>query len=269
MDNPSSTSLNTCSYHQTGIPDDWHQPRKTTNDLLSRQITKSPPKSIPVAAELYPVVGSESLALQQSAYNILHPHIHKQQEQVSLDKALTKDHVVQLPEELLSLILAPPDEDALAEMSFERSIPAVLRSYFLSWNLVYDHWTNASYPVQADYANSLKEGTYLKGLLDFAFRYLITERSRPVDASKFDIINFSPRGAESPETATQYYLIHLYTLSLSLIPNLTKTWWRDSTSRQTMIAVESWTEKYVRLLTPPLFFAPSLQAALYKHRSPP
>lgn len=213
-----------------------------------------------MAAELYPVVASESLALQQSAYNILHTHIHKQQEQVSLDKALTKDLVVKLPEELLSLILAPPDEDALAEMSFERSIPAVLRRHFLSWKLVYDHWNNASYPVQADYANSLKEGTYLNGLLDFSFRYLITERSRPVDASKFDILKSSPKEGESPEIATQYYLVHLYTLSLTLIPNLTKTWWRDSTSRQTMIAVESWTEKYVRPLTSPLLNIRPLRA---------
>ena len=202
-----------------------------------------------MAAELYPVIASESLALQQSAYGILHTHIPRQQEQVSLDKALTKDYIARLPEELLSLILAPPNEDALAEMSFEKSMPAPLSSYLLSWKLVYDHWTNASYPVQADYANSLKDGTYLKNLLDFASEFLITGRSRPVDASKFDVVNFSPGEGESPETDTQSFLVHLYTLSLICLPNLSKTWWRDSTSRQTMIAVESWTEKYVRLLT--------------------
>ena len=201
-----------------------------------------------VPTEFYPAVASESLALQQSAYDLLHRHIPKQQEQVSLDKALTKDYVALLPEELISLILAPPDEEALAEMGFERSIPAPLRSYLLSWKLVYDHWTNASYAVQADYANSLKEGTYLNNLLDFASKLLITARSRPVDASKFEIMKFSPEEGESPETDTHFFLIHLYTLSLICLPNLSKTWWRDSTSRQTMLAVESWTEKYVRLL---------------------
>lgn len=198
------------------------------------------------AAELYPVIASDSLALQSSAYNILHGHIPKQQEQVSLDKALTKKYDAQLPEELLSLIVTPPEEDTLAEASFERSMPAFLRSYLLSWKLVYDHWTNASYPVQSDYTKSLTDGAYLKNLLDLTFRFLITDRFKPVDASKFDLMKLPSAEGESPETETQHFLVHLYFLSLSCLPNLTKSWWRDSTSRQTMIAVESWTEKYVR-----------------------
>ena len=228
-----------------GTSDENHQPRAMMNELLSRHIVGLPPKMVSDASDLYQVIASESRALQQAAYSTLHDHIPKEQEQKSLDKALTKDYVARLPEELLSLILAPPDEETLAESSFERAMPPSLRSYLLSWKLVFDHWTNASYPVQADYAASLKEGTYLKGFLDFIFDILITGRTRPVDASKFDIMDFPLDEGESPERTTHHLLIHLYTLCLICLPNLSKTWWRDSTSRQTTIDVESWTEKYI------------------------
>lgn len=228
-----------------GAPDANHQPRRMVNELLSRHVTKSPPRKVPEPSGLYPIIASESPSLQQATYNILHNVIPAEQEQKSLDKALTKDYIARIPEELLSLILAAPDEETLAASDFERSMPLALRSYLLSWKLVYDHWTNASFPVQADYAASLKDGTYLNSFLDFAAETLITGRTRPVNASKFDIMDFSPQEGESPEKETHSFLIHLYTLSLICLPNLSKAWWRGSTSRQTTIDVESWTEKYV------------------------
>lgn len=215
------------------------------NELLSRHLAKSPPKTVSDTLDLYPVIASESRALQQAAYIILHDHITQEQEQKSLDKALTKDYVARLPEELLSLILAPPEEETLVDFNLERPMPLSLRSYLLSWKLVLDHWTNASYPVQADYAASLKDGAYLKSFLDFTCEILITGRTRPVEASKFDIMDFSLEESESPERVMHSCLIHLYTLVLICLPNLSKTWWRDSTSRQTTIDVESWTEKHV------------------------
>ena len=205
-----------------------------------------PPDVVSDAKVFYEILASDSVAFQQSAYRILHDHIPKTQDQISLDKALSKEYIALMPEELLSLILTAPSDEVLLKADFQRSLPAPLQSYLLSWKLVYDHWGGSSYAVQADYANTLKDGVHLKGLLDFMFDYLITRRSRPVDASKFDILNFTPDQEETPEKDFQCFLIHLYALSLTCVPNLAKSWWRDSTSRQTMLAVESWTEKYVR-----------------------
>ena len=218
-----------------------------TNELLSRQLAKMPSLVVPNPENLYQVLGSESAALQNAAYRMMHDHVPKAQEQISLDKALTNDFIARLPEELLSLILAPPNDESLSTADFQRSMPASLRSYLLSWKLVYDHWKGSSYSVQADYATSLKDGNYLKTLLDFISDYLISGRSRPVDASKYEITEFSLDQEEKPERETQSLLINLYFLSLRCVPNLSKSWWRDSTSRQTMFAVESWTEKYVGL----------------------
>lgn len=178
----------------------------------------------------------------------MHQRIPAQQEQISFDKALSKDFKTELPEELLSLILAVPSLSALAEASFERTIPPALRTYLMSWKLVFDHWTNSSFKVRADYVASLREGTYLDDLLKFTFDILMNARSKPIDASKFNIESYTPNTEDSPEKETHWLLIHLYYLSLRHLQTHTRSWWRDSTSRQTLLAVESWTEKYISRL---------------------
>lgn len=203
-------------------------------------------KDVKVEVEdLYPVLASESTALQHAAYGLLHTQIPIDQEQVSLDKALSKDFVAQLPQELLSLILAPPTTNTLAEHNFERTMAPSLRSYLLSWQLTFDHWQDASYKVQGDYVAALKEGTYLQDFLSFALSILITARTRPIDASKFSIEIYTPNTEDSPERETHWLLIHLYYLSLRYLPTLSKEWWRDTASRQLNIALEAWSEKYI------------------------
>lgn len=195
--------------------------------------------------DLYPVIASESAALQEAAYELLHSKIPANQDQISVDKALSNDLVAQLPEEIMSLILAPPSLVSMAEHNFERNIPPSLRSYILSWQLTFDHWENASYKVQADYVAALKEGSYTQDLLEFIFNVLINGRQKPVDASRYDFQTSGLRDDQVPEHETHAALIHLYYLCLRRLPSITKDWWRDSTSRQLSIAVESWTQKYI------------------------
>lgn len=223
-----------------------HQPRKIVNDLLARELSRIPASSLGNNEnDLYAVLASESLALQQAAYYVLHKRIPSMQEETSLEKALSKDHTSKIPEELLSLVLEAPTLDSFADFNFERTVPLVLRSYLLSWNIVFDHWTNASDALKADYISSLKDGTYLNGLLTLASDFLIISRSKPAEASKFSIGSYEYDPSESPEKDTQFFLTHLYYLALKHVPTLSKNWWRDSTSRQTQIALESWTEKYI------------------------
>lgn len=194
--------------------------------------------------DLYPVLASESAALQTTAFELSHRHIPSVQEQISVDKALSKDFVAQLPQELLSLILTAPTVDDLAEINLERTMPSALRSYLLSWKLTFDHWQNASYKVQADYVTALQEGTYVQDLLSLALNVLVGTRTKPVDASKFKIETYTPNLEESPEKEAHWLFIHLYYLCLRYLPAVTKTWWRDTASRQLSITVESWTEKH-------------------------
>ena len=216
---------------------------------MARQLSKISPGHITAQQELYPTLACESSALQQAAYGLLHQQIPSSQEQVSLEAALSKTYIAKLPEELLSLILAAPSLESVATANLQRGIPFPLRTYLLSWSLLFDHWTNASYKVQTDYAVSLKEGTFLKDFLDFTFQYLITGRPRPVDASRFDIVSYTPDMEDSPEKDTQWMLVHLYYLCLKHLPSLSKIWWRDECQRHLQRPVEAWTEKYVSFVT--------------------
>jgi hypothetical protein len=60
---------------------------------------------------------------------------------------------------------------------------------------------------------------------------------------------------DNPERDVQYLLSHLFYLSLTHLPSLVKSYYLDIRSRQTSLAVESWTAKYIS----PIIIASSLQ----------
>lgn len=228
-----------------GTCDEAHNPRKVVNELLAQLLKGFSQEPVTNVVDLYPTLGSQSLILQISAFEILHHHIPKAQEQISLDKALEKDFVAKLPEELLSLILTAPSVKNLTEATLKRTTLLALNTYLLSWKLIFDHWTGSSYKVKSDYAICLRDGNYLVQLLELIYEILIGSRSKPVNASQFLIEAYSPDVSESSDKELQSLLIHLYFLALKCLPNLSKAWWRDIATRQTAIAVEAWTEKYV------------------------
>ena len=229
------------------VTDETHQPRRIINEVLSRQLSKFIPSRVSDPSDLYPIIACESAALQKSAYEMLHQLIPSNQEQVSLDAALSKSYTARLPEELLSLIIAAPDSN-MSIRSLHSTTLLPLHSYLLSWILVFDHWTNASFKVRADYVECIKEGAYLKSLLSLTFAFLISERARPVDASKFDVESYTAGIQDSLDKDVQWLLIHLYYLTLKHLPTLSKAWWRDDSSRSLQRPVESWTEKHVSFL---------------------
>ncbi|KAF2083345.1 RING zinc finger protein-like protein [Saccharata proteae CBS 121410] len=226
------------------VEDYYHQPLKITTELLARQISPISMSNLGIVEELFPLLMTESGSVQQAAFDILHKQIPAVQEQISLDAALEKA-AARLPDELLSLILEAPTMDSLAEESFQRTMPLKLRGYLFSWLLIFDHFSNSSYKVKKDYIENLKEEGYVANLLDFLFDFLGHGKGKPVDVSKFDVTAYDFDGSETPEKETQYLLTHLYFLCLKHLPSLAKAWWIDCKSRQKVIAVESWTEKFI------------------------
>ena len=217
------------------------------NDLIFRLVLKKAPSEFAdlSAEDLYPIMACGSSSLQEAAYHILQGKIPSNQEQLSIEAALSDDFTAKLPEELLSLILASPAPDLRGTTSFQREIPLPIRTYLLGWILIFDHWKNASYKLQNLYADCVKDGSYLKGLLAFTFNHLITRRPRPVDASRFTVDHFDLRGEDSPDKSFQWLLCHIYYLCLLHLPLMSKAWWRDDTSRQLQRPIEEWTGKYV------------------------
>lgn len=167
-----------------------------------------------------------------------------------MDKALDKEFYAKLPDELLSLIVVAPSPSELNGANLAIYEPHALRSYLLSWKLIFDHWTNSSDKIKVDYATTLKEEPYLQRLLDFAYQTLIRNRPKPFDASALEISSFVPDALKTFNEETYELLVHLYYLSLKHVPSLCRSWWRDTTLRQTALAVETWTEKHVSLKLP-------------------
>ncbi|KAI9882616.1 MAG: hypothetical protein M1823_005635 [Watsoniomyces obsoletus] len=103
-----------------------------------------------------------------------------------------------------------------------------------------------SYKVKTDYISQLVEGKHVPSFLDCIASLFYHDRgNKTIDASRFDIISFSPNTESNPEREAEWLAVHLYYLSLKYLPAVTKAWWIDSPRRQMAQAIESWTEKYI------------------------
>jgi hypothetical protein len=91
--------------------------------------------------DIFSLLAVQCKDIQRAAYEIFHRSIPQAQEQVSFDVALSKT-TVNLPDELLSLLLEPPKADVITEIDDEKAWLS-LRSYLLSWKIVFDHFSNS------------------------------------------------------------------------------------------------------------------------------
>ncbi|KAL4914937.1 hypothetical protein BDW62DRAFT_189604 [Aspergillus aurantiobrunneus] len=218
-------------------------PRDLTVDRLSRLIKTMPIGNLEDVSRVYPLLTSHSLVLQHAAFTLLHRYIPTVQEQVSFDVALSKSEV-KLPYELISLLLEAPTMESISLSYGDDKTWADIRSYLLSWTLVFDHFANASFTLQEQYASSIKEHDVLPSLLEFMFDFLQRGNGKLVDASKLEIRAFELDQSEGYEKEIQWLLVHLYFLCLRHLANLTKAWWIDAKKR-IKGPVETWTEKFI------------------------
>lgn len=230
-----------------------NQPRAITTDLLQRQLNSV---KLPAAevAELFPLMASEEQSIQDAAFRLLHRTIPEAQQENSLDVVLDKK-IVHLPEELLSLLLHAPSMQMFSSTEEPREkVWLGIRRHLLSWKLVLDHFTNASYKLQGHYTDDIKECGSLPPLLDFICDILRIASGKPLDASRFDIKEFDLGAGDSLEREAQWLSVHLYYLCLLHVPSLVKDWFIDQKNR-IKSPLESWTQKHVS----PLMVSASLE----------
>ena len=231
----------------SGRSDAMHQPMGIVNTQIARQLRNVDVAHVPDLGAVYPLLGTQSRPIQKVAFDILHRYIPTTQEQLSVDVALSADAAesLQLPPEILSMIIEAPEPEDDMVIEFAREMPIAIRGYLLSWILVYDHFENASFKVRSIYVDSLKEGAYMTPLLNFISTTIFTP-TRPFDASKVSIQTYTADTTENPLHDLRWLSTHLYYLSLSRTPSLVKSWWLDtSRNRSTVLAVEAFTEKYM------------------------
>lgn len=113
-----------------------------TVELLCSLLNTIPIKSLEHVNKIFPLLTAQSRTVQRAAYIVLHRYIPEVQEQVSFDVALSKS-TARLPLELLSLLLEAPTMESINTSDGEDKMWTGIRSYLLSWKVVFDHFTNA------------------------------------------------------------------------------------------------------------------------------
>ncbi|KAI1211084.1 uncharacterized protein F4807DRAFT_421542 [Annulohypoxylon truncatum] len=225
------------------------QPVEIIDSIICRLVEKIPLGHIKDLSELYGLVASDSRGIQTAAFTLLHKALPAAQEELSLNVLLEKKDA-QLPDELLSLLLDAPTLDIYPDDVLAR-FPTPIRSYLLSWLLVFDSFKAASFKVRSDYADNLKAANYVGPLMEFTFDVLGHSLARPLNLDKANFTveqikdyDLKLAEAETEERSMQWLLIHLYYLVLKYVPGLFKAWYLECRSKQTKIAVAGWMTKY-------------------------
>lgn len=131
------------------------------------------------------------------------------------------------------------------------AFPSSLRSYLLSWKLLFEAYSASQFKVRDDYTEQLKGENLTGPLFDFMFDVLGHSAAHPLNLDRENlgvdrICEFDVRlaEAETGEYNLHWLLAHLYYLALRFIPGLFRSWYMSCRSKQTKLAVESWTAKY-------------------------
>lgn len=225
------------------------QPLEIVDAILCRQVEKLPIQQYDDLSELYGLMASESRAIQTAAFTILNRALPAVQEKLSVDILLEKRNA-RFPDEHLSLLLDAPTLDSYPDESINE-FPTPVRSYLLSWHLIFDAFQAASFKVRGDYAENLKAGNYISPFLNFTFDVLghSAAHGLNLDRAGFtaeNIRNYDLKLAESEseQRNMQWLFIHLFYLVLKFVPGLFKSWYIACRSKQTKIAVEAWMARY-------------------------
>ncbi|CAK7214601.1 hypothetical protein SBRCBS47491_002201 [Sporothrix bragantina] len=233
------------------------QPQTVVDALLSRMASKTPLRLLTAdTADLYTLVASDSRDIQAAGFGFLHRALPALQEQLSFDTILEKKEA-RLPDELVSLLLGAPTLDAYPD-DVLATFPTPVRGYLLAWCLVFDAFSTASAKVRTDYATHLATGSYVAALLNFAFDVLGHSAAHPLNLDKegladresittYDLAE-AEASAASDEKHMHRLLVHLYYLVLKYVPGQFKAWYMACRTKQTTVAVEAWTAKYVSAL---------------------
>src|SRR3569833_1125662 len=170
-------------------------------------------------------------------------------ETISHAHALTYRVAARLPAELLSLLLNAPTLESYSDDELA-SFPTAIRSYLLSWSLVFSTLRAAALKIRNDYIDQLKSASNTGPLMDFIVDVLGHSAAHPLSLEKEGLTSENIREydmqlaeSELEEKNMHWLLVHLYYLSLRYIPGLFRTWYLECKSKQTRISLGSWTTK--------------------------
>ncbi|KAK0386027.1 hypothetical protein NLU13_5864 [Sarocladium strictum] len=229
--------------------DGHSQPSDIVDRLLCREVDKLSTGQLPEPEELYGLVASDSEIVQTAAFTMLHRMIPEQQPQKSVGLLLDKIDA-RLPDELLSLLLDAPTLEQYSDEVLA-TFPLSVRGYLLSWKLIFDTYAASPFTIRMGLTDGLEDDNIVNPLLDFMFDVLGHSAGYPLKLDKEQItrahirdFDIKQADAESEEKSMHWLLSHLFYLTLKYLPGLFRRWFQDCRSKQTKMAVESWTETF-------------------------
>ncbi|KAK9480305.1 hypothetical protein V1514DRAFT_346298 [Lipomyces japonicus] len=215
--------------------------RVLCDDILAGIVKALPLSKLGDSKVLFNVLSVDSEALQDSILFIEEQRIARAQEELAIEAALDTHGVltIELPVELLSLVMTIPSKDA---DNFGNKLTSSLRGYLYSWILIFEHFNNATFAVKSKYVENLKEGDYVPDLIGFVFEsFGLDQPGKPFDVSKISSIQEYRPG----ESVDSYWLLsHVYYLTLKHVPSIVRKWYSEIRNRQLSIAVENFTQKF-------------------------
>lgn len=225
------------------------QPLDIVDGMLCREVEKISLRHIPDLSDIFGLVASDSRDIQTAAFNLLHRAIPEQQQQNSINAMLDKVDA-RLPDELISLLFDAPTLEKYSDEMLAQ-FPSSIRSYLLSWKLVFDAYSTSSFKIRNDFTENLKTDNMVAPLLNFMFDVLGHSAAH---ALKLEKANLGPEqihdydiklaDSEPEEKNMQWLLVHIFYLTLKYTSGLFRAWYIDCRSKQTRVAVESWMTKY-------------------------
>ncbi|KAK5654521.1 hypothetical protein OQA88_7150 [Cercophora sp. LCS_1] len=224
------------------------QPGQIVDALLSRIIEKGAAEASKLE-DLYGLVASPSRDIQKAAFGILHQALPKASEKLSVD-ALLGDRDAALPAELLSLLLDAPTLEAYPEEILIQ-FPTPVRAYLLAWHLILDAYSKSSFKLRTDYSESLKKQDFVQPFFRFMFDVLGHSVNNPLNLDREGFTESYVRSydikladAEAEERSMHWLLIHLFFSTLKYIPGLFRSWYLESSDKQTKNCLPGWITKY-------------------------
>lgn len=148
------------------------------------------------------------------------------------------------------MLLEPPTLEAYPDDILSQ-FPTPVRSYLLTWQLIFDTYEAAAFKLREDYTADLKSSNSLAPLMEFMFDVLGHSAAHALNLNREaftteHIRNYTVKEGDSePEERNMYWLlIHLFYRTLKYVPGLFKAWFLDCRSKQTTKAVEAWMTQY-------------------------
>ncbi|KKA30082.1 hypothetical protein TD95_004567 [Thielaviopsis punctulata] len=220
------------------------------DELIARLATKIPADAITDYQELIGLLGSPFKSVYETALTLILRVLPSVQDQTNTDFIIEKK-IPTLPSELIQVLNSKPVYEELTDDE-TLGLPAFIRGYLAGWMVVFEMYRLAQFDVRDVYTTQLQEANLFAPLFEFTFNTLghvdgkaLNLETRKITSNLIMSYDAVASTSDDENFVKQWLLTHVYFLCLKYAPGVFRKWYVDLSSKQTKMAIESWTGKYI------------------------